>query len=493
MNSVFLLFPHQLFQNTQTLQIADEIFLVEESLYFTYDTFHRQKLIFHRASMKYYADYLDQLGFGVQYIEATNPLHNAIKLLEDLKKQEVKEIHYYDVCDNWLEKKLYTNCAKWQLRLIKHESDLFLNTEKDLADYFYGKQQFFHHKFYVQQRLKRKILVDSEGWPSGGKWSFDKENRSRYPINKIPPLINFPIKNAYHVEAEKYVNANFPNTYGDIGSSIVYPVTHSDALSWVEQFLRNRFADFGIYEDAILENESILHHSMFTPLLNTGLITANKVLEITMQFASEHKIEVNSLEGFVRQILGWREFIRGIYIYKGSAQRTKNFWGFSRKIPPSFYTATTGIVPIDTTIKKVLRTGYCHHIERLMILGNFMLLCEFDPDEVYKWFMRMFVDAYDWVMVPNIYGMSQFADGGLMSTKPYISGSAYILKMSDYKKADWCFIWDGLYWQFIDKHRAFFKNHPRLGMMVSILDKMDSMKKNNLSEAASTFLSSLNT
>ena len=162
-----------------------------------------------------------------------------------------------------------------------------------------------------------------------------------------------------------------------------------------------------------------------------------------------------------------------------------------KKIPPSFYDGTTGITPLDDTIKKVLKTGYCHHIERLMVLGNFMMLCEFDPDEVYRWFMELFIDAYDWVMVPNIYGMSQFSDGGLFATKPYISGSNYLMKMSDYKKGEWQAIWDGLFWRFMDVHREFFLKNPRLGMLVRTFDKMNPEKKEQHLKNAEAFLSSL--
>lgn len=178
---------------------------------------------------------------------------------------------------------------------------------------------------------------------------------------------------------------------------------------------------------------------------------------------------------------------------KGSYSRTQNFWKFDRKIPASFYDGTTGISPIDTTIQKVLKTGYCHHIERLMILGNFMLLCEFDPNEVYRWFMELFIDAYDWVMVPNIYGMSQFADGGTFATKPYIGGSNYIKKMSNYPKADWQPIWDGLYWRFISVHRDFFSSNHRLSMMVSILNKMPAEKHQAHMANAENFLKTLTT
>jgi deoxyribodipyrimidine photolyase-related protein len=180
-----------------------------------------------------------------------------------------------------------------------------------------------------------------------------------------------------------------------------------------------------------------------------------------------------------------------MYECTGVEARTKNFWGFDRKIPKSFYDGTTGIVPVDMAIKKVLKTGYCHHIERLMVLGNFMLLCEFDPDEVYRWFMELFIDAYDWVMVPNVYSMSQFADGGLMATKPYISGSNYLRKMGDYPKGDWQEIWDGLFWRFMHVHRDFFTGNPRLGMLVGSLDRMSSEKRNQHIQKAESYLNSL--
>ena len=228
-----------------------------------------------------------------------------------------------------------------------------------------------------------------------------------------------------------------------------------------------------------------------SPLINSGLLDPKYILHESIEFYKKNNIPLNSSEGFIRQIIGWREFIRGVYICKGSEERTKNYWGFKRKIPKSFYNGTTGIDPIDDTIKKVNKSGYANHIERLMILGNFMVLCEFDPDEVYRWFMELFIDSYDWVMVPNVYGMSQFADGGLMSTKPYISSSNYIIKMSDYKKGDWSDIWDGLFWSFMDKQREFFKKNPRMRMLISSFDKMDPLKKEKLLLSADNYIKNL--
>jgi deoxyribodipyrimidine photolyase-related protein len=288
-----------------------------------------------------------------------------------------------------------------------------------------------------------------------------------------------------------YTQKHFGDNPGSLPSSPLYPLTHDDAQHWFQQFLNERFYDFGAYEDAIVKEEIILHHSLLSPLLNVGLLSPGDVVKQSLAFAEAHDIPINSTEGFIRQMIGWREFIRGMYECKGTAMRTRNFWGFDRKIPACFYDGTTGIEPVDDTIRKVLETGYCHHIERLMILGNFMLLCEFDPDEVYRWFMELFIDAYDWVMVPNVYGMSQFADGGLFATKPYISSSNYVRKMSDYASGDWQHIWDGLFWRFMSRHSDFFKTNPRLSMLLHSYNRMSEEKRNAHLSVADTFIEGL--
>ncbi|MER3330040.1 MAG: cryptochrome/photolyase family protein, partial [Candidatus Kapaibacterium sp.] len=229
--------------------------------------------------------------------------------------------------------------------------------------------------------------------------NYDTENLKKYQKNKKPPEVHFPEKTELWDEAVDYVNINFSKNPGNISNSRLYPITHQESTDWLEQFLTDRFFDFGIYEDAIVKDNSILNHSVLSPLMNVGLILPKEIINRSLSFSVKENIPINSTEGFIRQIMGWREFIRGMYISKGRFSRSNNNWNFTRKIPDSFYDGTTGIVPIDNTIKKILETGYCHHIERLMILGNFMLLCEFDPNEVYRWFMELFIDAYDWVMV----------------------------------------------------------------------------------------------
>lgn len=485
-----LIFPHQLFKKHAAIDKSRKVMLVEEHLYFNQYNFHKQKLVLHRASMKSYDHWLVGSGVEVAYIEAISELCDVRKLLPSLAQQGYDEIHYIDPHDGWLEKRIVSTGKKLSIGLRRYQTPQFLNTMKDAAVFFDKKQTYFQTAFYIDQRKKRKLLLDLAGEPLGGKWSFDEANRLKFPAKEKPPYIEFPEENDIVKEAIAYVKANFSMNYGN-GQALFFPHDFATAERWLEDFLVHRFEKFGAYEDAIVSAEHFLHHAVLSPLLNTGLLLPQQVLDTAVAYAIEHNIPINSLEGFCRQIVGWREFIRIVYEREGTRQRTTNYWRYSRKIPAAFWSGTTGIEPLDQTIKKVLKTGYCHHIERLMIMGNFMVLCEFDPDEVYRWFMELFVDAYDWVMVPNVYGMTQFADGGLMTTKPYISSSNYIMKMSDYKKGPWTTIWDGLFWRFMDIHRDFFLKNPRLGMLVKTFDKMPADKKKQHHKAAEIFLAQL--
>jgi deoxyribodipyrimidine photolyase-related protein len=491
MSKVGIIFPHQLFEQNILSEKCETIYLIEECLYFKQYNFHKQKIAFHRASMKFYQSYLQSKNSKVVYIDSFNALSDIRKLIPYLKTKGVNAIEYIDTTDYWLEQRIGRACKLHTMEIHKNHSPLFLNSTEDLTAYFSGKKRMFQTDFYKQQRLSRNILLEKDKKPLGGKWTFDDENRLKYPKSKIAPKTNFLKPNDFYLEAVAYTQEHFPDNYGKLNPAYIYPTTYSESKSWLNDFLRSRFSEFGAFEDAIVEKENILHHSALTPMLNVGLLTPQFIIDEALIYASNHEIPLNSLEGFVRQIIGWREFMRAVYEFKGSEERTKNYWGFTRKIPASFWMGTTGIEPIDSTIKKVLETGYCHHIERLMVLGNFMLLCEFDPDEVYRWFMELFIDAYDWVMVPNVYGMSQFADGGLMATKPYISGSNYLMKMSDYKKGEWQHVWDGLFWRFMHIHRDFFLQNPRLGMLVNTFDKMPHEKQKSHLKNAEEFLCKL--
>jgi deoxyribodipyrimidine photolyase-related protein len=494
MKTVNILFPHQLFQESPLFEEDAPFYIVEEYLFFKQYPFHKQKIAFHRATMKRYADFLQkEKHFEVNYIDSIKAISDVRLLISELKIQGVSQVNYIDPTDNWLQKRLIAACNENGINLKQFHSPLFLNTKEELYDFFRADKKKYHQTaFYKEQRKKQNILIEEDGKPNGGKWTFDEENRKKYPAKKTPPAIQFPQNDESFEEAKVYVETHFSDNLGSLTKQSLYPTSFKSTKSWLHQFFDQRFMEFGSYEDAIVAENSILNHSVLSPMLNVGLITPKEVISNCLIYAKDNNVPINSTEGFVRQIIGWREFIRGVYEVKGSEERTTNFWNFKRKIPASFYDGTTGIAPIDQTIKKVLQTGYCHHIERLMVLGNFMLLCEFDPDEVYRWFMELFIDAYDWVMVTNIYGMSQFADGGLMASKPYISGSNYLMKMSNYKKGEWQNVWDGLFWRFMHTHREFFLSNPRLGMLVRMFDKMPEETQQNHLENGGWYLSSIN-
>ena len=490
MKNINILFPNQLFKANPLLQIEGDFLLVEEVLFFQHFKFHVQKLIFHRSSMKFYESYLLKKNKKVLYIEQSESISDVRKLIPYLKKEGYDSISYLVTDDNYLERRLTSSAKKNSIDLIVHDSPMFLNTSKDLESFFRtDKKKFYQTSFYIEQRKKLGVLLDKDGNAEGGKWSFDSENRKKYPKTKVAPIIKKLKADDFFLEAKEYIKNHFKHNPGDFPEKPIYPHSHDLSEKWLDIFLKERMQEFGPYEDAMVQKESFLNHSVVSPLLNSGLITPKHVIEKTLSF--KDKYPLNSLEGFLRQIIGWREFIRGVYKVKGSQERTTNFFNFKRKIPVSFYNATTGILPIDITIEKVNKTAYNHHIERLMVLGNFMMLCEFDPDEIYRWFMEHYIDAYDWVMVPNVYGMSQFADGGLMSTKPYISSSNYLKKMSDFPNGEWQKIWDALYWRFINLNREIFAKNIRMKFMVSMLDKMSEDKKANHFKVASEYLESL--
>jgi len=490
MKTVNLIFPNQLFEDSPLLEKDGVFLLIEENLFFQHFKFHVQKLILHRSSMKYYESYLLKNKKEVLYIEQEENTSDIRKLIPYLKQKGYNTINYILTNDNYLERRIRNSTEKSEIVLKGFENPMFLNSSSDLESFFRSdKKKFYQTSFYIEQRKKLGILLDEKGNAEGGKWSFDTDNRKKYPKAKVPPKIEQLEADSFFKEAKDYVKKHFKDNPGEFPELPIYPHTHKSSKQWLDLFLLERMQEFGPYEDAMVQKESFLNHSIISPLLNSGLITPSEIVQKTLKFKDRYPL--NSLEGFLRQIIGWREFIRGVYLVKGTQERTTNFFNFKRKIPVSFYNATTGILPVDITIKKVQKTAYNHHIERLMVLGNFMMLCEFDPDEIYRWFMEHYIDAYDWVMVPNVYGMSQFADGGLMSTKPYISSSNYLKKMSDFPKGDWQQTWDALYWRFIDLQRDVFNKNIRMKFMVTMLDKMPDEKRLNHFKIANEYLDSL--
>ncbi len=495
MNQVSIIFPNQLFRESPILQLNCEILLLEDSLFFGNDKFHKlinhkNKLIFHKASMLAYRKYLENFGYKVLYCKNKNNF-STFDYLSKCLEDKYQQINIIDPHDFLIMKRINKFVKANNLKLKVFKSPMFL-TKEDLRESFKANQKKpLMGRFYENQRKSQNILVNSDGSPQGGKWSFDELNRKKLPKNiNIPNILKFSknevVKNAENLISDLKINFKGESNY------FIYPTNFEEADNWLNDFFENRIFLFGDYEDAISRENIFLWHSILSPLLNSGLLTVKEVVNKALTYSEKNNVPINSLEGFIRQIVGWREFICLVYEKYGTKMRTTNFWNFENKpMPDCFYNGTTGIEPVDVVIKNIIKYGYCHHIERLMIIGNFMLLCRIHPDQVYKWFMEMFIDSYDWVMVPNVYGMSQFSDGGIFSTKPYISSSNYVKKMSDYKSGSWCLIWDGLFWKFIKDNETYFRKQYRLAMLTRNLDKMKGEKLDSHLRIAEGFICNL--
>ena len=477
-----LIYPNQLFPNHPSIIRGRRSLLIEEPLFFGDNkypvNYHKKKLALHHISMRRYLSEKLQDGYDIEIVNYSDlKIQNHTEWI--IKKFDIKAMHIVEVNDFELRKRIEVASKNLDVSIKWYENPGFMLSQLDVISDFKGKKRHFMANFYKKQRKRFNILMDPNDNPVGGKWSYDADNRK-----KLPKGIHIPetLKNEYSKDeidrSNAFILKYFNSNPGEL-DGFNYPLDHNQAANSLDHFLKYKFDLFGPYEDAISQIDSTLFHSVLTPYLNIGLITPKEVVNKIIDYAEHHDIPINSYEGIIRQIIGWREFIRGIYAEDGVKQRTTNFWKFDRSMPSSFYDGTTGIPPIDVTIKKLLKNAYLHHIERLMIMGNFLFLLKINPNHVYRWFMELHIDAYDWVMVPNVYGMSQFSDGGLMSTKPYISGSNYILKMSDYKKGEWCEIWDALYWNFINENRDFFRKNPRTSMMINMYDKKSKEAKTN--------------
>ena len=485
--TVSIIFPHQIFEENPCLDKHRRTFLVEDDLFFSRQPFHKMKLVLHRATMKFYADYLTNKGYRVTYIDHDDYQSMERFFKRDLSDESVTEVHVCEPVDFLLSKRLKRYSDKYGLTLHTYETPNFFNT-REQNESFLGKvkKNYRLGDYYKKQRLTHRILLDGDE-PSGGAWSFDTENRKALPKGYIAPFPLFPHPNQYVTKAIDYVNEQFGNNPGEI-QPFIYPVTFEEAKQLFDNFLEFRFHDFGPYQDALSSDQPFLNHSLISSSINCGLLSPLYVVEKATDYARTNQVSLPSLEGFIRQILGWREFIRAIYERHGVEQRNSNFWQSHNKLKG---VVLEEIRPLSEIHRKAQRCAYSHHIERLMVLGNFFLLAEIDPDEVYNYFMTYYIDAYDWVMVPNVYGMSQFADGGMMATKPYISSSNYLLKMGATKSGDWKQLWDALYWRFLFIHRDFFEMNHRTKMMIYHLDKISPDRMNKIIKLSNQLLDRL--
>ena len=490
--STLLVLGNQLFSLGIIQSIgADNIFMAEDLGLCTYEKHHKLKILIFLAAMREKRDELQLSHCNVEYLDIEHQNFGQTyeeKLAGHVVVNGITELIVFEIEDKEFEARIEAFAEQQNLALTILPSPMFLlDREEFLA--FNGKSKVLRMgNFYKEVRKKLNLLMDDKQKPLGGKWSFDEDNRKKIPKGLPLPERYKPRESKYVESLKVTIASKFADHPGQM-DDVWMPLTRTDALENIDYFLKVKFENFGIYEDAILQNDTFMFHSALSPSLNMGLITPNDIIDKVLEFTAEYDVPLNSVEGFLRQIIGWREFIRGVYQHHGETQLQSNFFNFSGSLKDSWYSGDTGIPPLDDAINFSDRYGYTHHINRLMVISNLMTLCEVHPKNVYRWFMEMYVDSSEWVMTPNVFGMGTFADGGIFATKPYICGSNYILKMSDYKKGDWCNTVDGLYWHFVSRHMGVLKNNPRLSFMRKTLENMDPQRKRLIFSCAEDFTS----
>ena len=463
------------------------VFMAEDLGLCTYVRHHQQKIVLFLAAMRSYVDELEEAGYEVIYhrLDSAEAGSYEDKLEAAMRSCGATCVQHFEIEDKPMESRLVNFASDNSFEREELPSPMFSCSRGTFAAFVNKKSRLLMGDFYKQQRRRLDVLLDADSKPLGGQWSFDADNRKKLPRNVQPPEMAWAAPGAHVQDVIALVRREFPEHPGD-AREFCWPVTRGQAHDWLDDFVAHRLDDFGPYEDAISSRSETVFHSVLSPCINLGLLTPREVIDAALARVDE--VSLQSLEGFIRQVIGWREFVRGVYREFSEQQDVANFWSHEREMAPSWSDGTTGVPPLDDAIRTAQRLGWTHHIQRLMVLGNLMTLCEIRPASAHRWFMEMFVDSSEWVMGPNVYGMGLFSDGGIFATKPYICGSNYLLKMSDYKKGPWCDIVDGLYWRFIDKHRDFFGGNPRLALMPRALDRLDSERRTRIFAAAEAFL-----
>ena len=470
-----------------------------------YATHHIQKVVGFFASMQSFASELKAVGHNVIYIHLNdkNNQQSFEKNINNILAQNSFSQFEYQLPDEYrLDVLLKKYCSQLSIPFQVFDTEHFYTTREELGSFFEGKKTFLLESFYRALRKKHHVLMEGDQ-PLTGQWNYDGENRKKLPKNHkpTPPLV-FDNDLTKIVSELKLTDVK---TIGTINAThFVWPINRNQSLALLEFFVTECLALFGSYQDAMTPNEWSLYHARVSFSMNIKMISPQEVINRAIKEWENRKeeIEYHQLEGFVRQIIGWREYMRGIYWLKMPEYETMNFFNNQEKLPSWFWTGKTKMNCLKDAISQSLDYAYAHHIQRLMITGNFALLAGVHPDEVDEWYLGIYIDAIQWVEITNTRGMSQFADGGIVGTKPYVSSASYIDKMSHYcgscfydksiKTGENACPFNSLYWNFYDKNEDRLSKNPRIGMMYNVWRKMQPEAKAALLEQADYYLKNIN-
>ncbi len=483
---------------------ADVVYVLMEVRSETaYVRHHAQKVLGIFAAMRDFARQLKTAGHRVRYVAIDYPTNrqSITANLDALIRHYGAGAVQYQAPDEWrLDQQLRDWAAVCPVPVQMVDSEHYFTARDEAARQFAGKKQWLMESFYRQQRKKHGVLMTPDGKPEGGQWNFDADNRKPWPGTPAAPEDTRPCHD--HGALWQSIEAAGVQTMGSPqAAAFRWPINRAEALQQLDHFIGHALPHFGDFQDAISQRSWHLFHSLLSFALNTKMLHPQEVVQRTEAAWRAGHAPLHAAEGFIRQILGWREYVRGMYWAHMPGYTEANHLGHQRPLPNWFWTGSTRMACLASAIGQSLEHAYAHHIQRLMVIGNFALLAGLDPQALHQWYLGIYIDAFEWVEAPNTLGMSQWADGGRLATKPYVSSAAYLQRMGDHCKGcaydpkartgERACPFNALYWDFFDRHRPHFEGNPRLGVVYHQLARMDAQYLTALRQQARLSLSRL--
>jgi deoxyribodipyrimidine photolyase-related protein len=474
----------------------DAVWMAEVREESTHVWSHRARIVMFLSAMRHFANELRARGFPVHYraLGEANDRDFAQSLQADLQRLRPQRVRFVWPGDFRVREALKRTLNALKVPFDELDDRHFLSTPSDFAEWAEGRRELRMEYFYRPMRKRYRVLMDADQ-PVGGQWNFDADNRAAMSVEQareIPPPLAFA-PDPMTREVIALVEQTFPDHPGSL-AAFDWPVTARDAERALEDFVDHRLARFGEFQDALLKSQTYLHHSRLSAAMNLKLLDPRRVIDAVERAFRDSRVPLNSAEGFIRQILGWREYVRGLYWLDMPEYQERNALGAMQPLPRFFWTGETEMACLADTLQQTLEHGYAHHIQRLMVTGLYALLLGVEPKQIHAWYLAIYVDAVEWVELPNVIGMSQFADGGRMASKPYIASGKYIDRMSNYCagcrfKPDQATGQDAcpfttLYWDFLSRHEQRFERHPRLGPQVRNVKRLSAERRAEIAAQA---------